>query len=256
MNHFLNKFFLFVAFFLPAFLSAQEGVKTPAVANKVTGKVMLVAFEPKMYMSDVDQSINKASKLSFDQIREYFRHQLDTQLKLKLQSTHGNIVTFYSDSAKMAKDLDYVYNNTSLSYDPVDKPTEPTTPATKKNPNIQNGQLTVEINNDKKFMNTKILNTEVLSYLTNKYKSEYFVFINEFDMKTNPDSYDIKTDSYQREITVHYTIMDKNGKLIAAGIATSSYSSKINDPKKIAAQCFPAIATSIAAKCNAITNQK
>lgn len=256
MNQPVKKLFLFVVFSFPSFLFSQEGVKTTAAVNKVAGKVMLVAFEPKMYMSDVDHNINKATKWTFDQIREYFRRQLDTQIKLKLQSTHGTIVSFYSDSIKMAKDLDYVYNNTSLSFDPIDKPTEPTAPATKKNPNIHNGQLSVEINNDKKFMNTKILNTEVLPYLTNKYKSEYFVFINEFDMKTNPDSYDIKTDSYQREITVHYTIMDKNGKLIAAGVATNSYSSRVNDPKKIVAQCFPAIATIIANKCNAIANQK
>lgn len=94
---------------------------------------MLIPFEPKMYMSDIDHNINKATKWKFEQIREYFRHELDTQLKLKFQSTQGNIVSYYIDySTKMSKDLAYVYNNTSLSYDLVSKPSNPTDSAKAK----------------------------------------------------------------------------------------------------------------------------
>jgi len=217
---------------------------------------MIIPFEPKMYMSDIDHNINKVSKWKFEQIREYFRRELDTQLKLKFQSSQGNIVSYYIDSAKMSKDLAYVYNNTSLSYDLVSKPTNPTDSVKAKKNAIQNGQLSVDVNTDKKFMNTKILTIETLNYLNKKYASEVFVFINEMDITTNPDSYDIKTDSYQRNITVHYTIMDKAGKLITAGIATSSFSSKTNEPKKIASQCFPSIASYIAAKYTAKANSQ
>ena len=105
-------------------------------------------------------------------------------------------------------------------------------------------------------MNTKLTNVEVIEYLNKKYLSEYFVFINELDIKNNMDSYDINTDTYQREVTVHYSILDKTGKTISAGVATSSFSSKENNPKKIVAQCFSPIATYIAAKFTAIVNPK
>ena len=48
----------------------------------------------------------------------------------------------------------------------------------------------------------------------------------------------------------------RSGKTINAGIATSRFSSKENNPKKIVAQCFSPIATYIAAKFSAIVEPK
>ena len=45
---------------------------------------------------------------------------------------------------------------------------------------------------------------------------------------------------------------DKTGKTITAGIATSRFSSKENNPKKIIAQCFSPTAAYISAKFSAI----
>jgi len=95
-------------------------------------------------------------------------------------------------------------------------------------------------------MNTKISEPKLLNYLTTKYKTDYFVFINQLDIKNNMDSYDLVTDTYQREITVHYSILDKTGKNLSAGVATSTFSSKENEPKKIVADSFSPIASYIA----------
>jgi len=253
-----NLFSSFVIFFFSISSYAQEGVKTTAPTSsvsKVTGKIMLIPYESKLYMSSIDQSINKVTNWNFNQIRENFRKQLDAQLTMKMQS-YGGAVSFYADSAKMSKDLDYIYKSTSLSYDLVEKPSNPTIATTDKTKNIKNGQLAVELNSDKKFMNTKIVNIEMLDYLNKKYKSEYFVFINELDINTDADSYDVKTDSYQRSATVHYTIIDKTGKLITAGAAVSNFSSKINEPKKIVSQSFAPIASFIATKYDSKVNVK
>lgn len=252
----IKKYFsvlFFIALYAISF--AQEGTRNSDTPGKtINGKICLVPFEPKLYMSEIDQKINQQTKWEWETIRENFRHQLDIQLKLKLQSTLS-VVSFYADSAKMSKDLEYTYKSTSLSYDLVSKPSDAKTPS-KTTSGISNGQITVEQNSDKKFMNTKLTNTEVLSYLNKKYASEYFIFINELDIKNDMDSYDIATDTYQREVIVHYSILDKNGKTINAGIATSRFSSKENTPKKIVAQCFAPIATYIAAKFTAIVAPK
>ncbi|MBA3972535.1 MAG: hypothetical protein H0X46_10445 [Bacteroidetes bacterium] len=239
--------------FSSTFSFAQEGTRNNEIPGKGTsGKVCIVPFEPKLYMSEIDQKINQQTKWEWETIRENFRHQLDNQLRSKLQN-NLSVVSFYADSAKMAKDLAYTYKSTSLSYDPVSKPTDAKAPS-KKTSGITNGQIIVEQNSDKKFMNTKLTNTEILNYLNKKYASEYFIFINELDIKNNMDSYDISSDTYQREVVVHYSILDKTGKTINAGIATSSFSSQENNPKKIVAQCFSPIATYIVAKFNAVAN--
>lgn len=250
----MNKVFisLFFSFFV-FFSFAQEGVKTPAPPKKeISGKIMVVPFEPKLYMSEFDQKFNAESKWNFNQIREYFRHQLSNYIKQKFQTVSSPVVCFYTDSIKTAKDLDYIYKSTAVSFDLIDKPTSPTT-NNKKESGIKNGQIVVEISNDKKFTNIKTQNPDLIPYLSKKYKSEYFVFINELDFNTVPGSYNPTTETYEREVVVHYTIIDKNSKLIIAGAATSKFTSKENNPKKVAALVFPPIAAYIVAKFNEVT---
>src|ERR1035437_7182232 len=100
-------------------------------------------------MSEIDQKVNQQTKWNFNQIRENFRHQLDGQLKLKMQSL-APVVSFYSDSTKMAKDLEYIYLSSNGSYDLISQPSSATAPI-KKQEGIKNGQVAVEINNDAKF---------------------------------------------------------------------------------------------------------
>jgi len=251
-----KKSLLFFILLLPLMLKAQEGVHNmPGAKKELSGKIMLVPFEPKLYMSEIDQKINQQTKWDFNQMREFFRHQLDNQLKLKLQSIESPVMTFYIDSAKTAKDLEFIYKSTSISFDKVDQPTAPTVD-NKKESGIKNGQLAVELSSDKKFTNLKLSNTELISFLGKKYKSDYFVFINELDIRTLSETYDLASDSYQREVTVHYTIVDAASKLIAAGAATSRFNSKINDPKKIVSQTFSPIAGYIAAKLDAVAHPK
>jgi hypothetical protein len=250
---YFKKQLLFCLFIFWALFSvAQEGTRTtttPAPAT-VVSKIMVVPFDPKLYMSEIDQKINQQTKWNFETIREKFRHELDTQLKLKLQSITP-VVSFYTDSAKMAKDLGYVYKSTGLSYDLVAKPSEANA-TVKKQTGIKNGQLEVEMSPDKKFMNTKLNDKEVLPYLHKKYQAAYFVFINELDIKNDLTSYDMTQDLYQREMTVHYSILDQTGKTLAAGVATTRFSSKENNPKKISALCFPVIVSTISEKFSAV----
>ena len=239
---------------LPLISFAQEGVRT-TVKKEISGKIMIVPFEPQMYMGDIGEKIYIESKWNFKQLSEYFRHQLDNQLKLKLQSIEAPVVSFYIDSAKTSKDLGYIYKSTSIGFDVIDKPSAPST-ENKKQQGIKNGQLTVEASSDAKFTTTKISNNEVIPFLSKKYKSEYFVFVNELDIRNVPDSYDIASDTYQREVTVHYTIVNDMSKLITAGAAKYRFSSKLNDPKKIANQTFSPIAAYIAAKLEAVIKPK
>ena len=237
-------------------LFAQEGVRTAADKKEFSGKILLVPYESKMYMGEVDEKINKQTKWTSSQINEYFRHQLDTQLKLKLQSVLSPVLTFYVDSIKTAKDLDYIYKSTAIRFDKVGTPTAPTAVDAKKEPGIKDGQVEVKMNEDQKFSNIKFTSNDLVPYLNTKYKSEYFVFVNELDIRTIPESYDLATDSYQREVMVHYTIVDKTSKLILAGVATAKLSSKENNPKKIVSNAFSPIATYIATRLSMVITPK
>lgn len=226
---------------------AQEGTRsTGNTSSRTMGRIMLIPFEPKLYMSEIDKKVNEQTHWNFNQIRENFRRQLDAQMQLKLKR-YSSVVSFYADSAKMYKDLNYIYTNTHLSFDPIDKPKSGTQVAARET-GIKDGQVAVEMSNEKIFTNILPNDLQVMTYLHTKYKAEYFIFINQLDIKNDMSSYNIHTDSYLRKVDVHYTILDKTGKLIAAGISSSGFSSKENNPKKIIAQSFSPVATYIATK--------
>jgi hypothetical protein len=222
---------------------AQDDTRTAANKDTVAAQLLIIPFEPKMYWSEVDKKINEQTKWSFEQICEYFRKQLDTQLQIKLKG-NNQIKSFYTDSTKMWKDLDYTYKSSSLSYDPIDKPTSPIqTNVVKKQ--IKDGQLQVESSDGPRFMNIKISDAEMLHYFKKKYNAQYILFINQLDIKTMMDSYNMQTGIYQRQTAVHYSLIDNNGKIIIAGVSKHNFSSAENNPKKIAQQCFSAIASEI-----------
>ena len=162
MLDFKKNIILASLLFFVLFSMAQEGTRiVKENPDKAVRKIMIIPFEPKLYMSDIDMKINQQTKWTFQQIRENFRNQLNAQLKLKLQST-APVVSFYSDSAKMANDLLYIYKSTTLSYDLVSPSPETKSPTTQNG--ITNGQLSVEVGSDKKFMNTKINFSRLLRY--------------------------------------------------------------------------------------------
>src|SRR3990172_9320085 len=103
-----NIIFIFLAFsVLPSF--SQDGTRIAKKKSSEEGwKIMLIPFELKLYMSEIDLKINQQTKWNFAQIRGNFRKQLDAQLKLKLQSI-APVISFYSDSTKREKDLSYIY---------------------------------------------------------------------------------------------------------------------------------------------------
>lgn len=234
-------------------IHAQNQTRSGSTAKPISasGKIMIVPFEPRLYMSEIDKKVNEQTKWNFNQIRENFRRQLDLQLQQKFKA-YNSVMSFYTDSAKTAKDLGYLYSSLRHSYDLVDKPSTITSKTIAKT-GIKNGQVQVEMNDDKKFMNAIVADADALPYFTKKYNTDYFVFINQLDIKNDPTSYNITTATYQRKVDVHYTIVDKNNNLIAAGIASSNFSSKENNPKKIVELSFAPVAKFIANKFIAAT---
>jgi hypothetical protein len=252
MNILKKLVFSFSAFILCVNAIAQEGTRESDAS--INGKVMTIPFQSYMYMSEIDKKINEKTGWSHEQIKEYFRRNLDVQLMLKLKGK-TQVVSFYKDSVNMAKDLDYTYKSRTLTYETID-PNGNKVTNSKQQKNITNGQLTVEMKTNKGYMTAKIINPGLLSTLNKKYGSVYFIFINELDIKYDLNTYDIAADAYQREVTVHYTIMDKNQKIISSGIAVSPLSPTEDNPKKIVETSLAPIAEYIAEKLTSATRVK
>lgn len=98
-------FFLFCIFCKPA--QAQDktistGTVTASNSGPKKHKIMLVPFESRMYLSEIDFQINKESKLSAKEIKSLMRDGMNEQLYKKLKSKMG-VVDLLDDTVKTKK---------------------------------------------------------------------------------------------------------------------------------------------------------
>jgi hypothetical protein len=230
---------------------AQKTISTKtSTPDRVYGKhnVMLIPFEPRLYMGEIDYQIAHETKLSSAEIRHRFRDGLNEQLNKKFRSQKYGVVDLMDDTAKFAKDTHGIYQYLSYNYMKVPDQNNYKPPVKeKKSKSVEKGQITVETNSDRRFMNARITNAKVVPMLYGKYKTDIFVFVNQLDIKASgsPDATQIINENPNRKIVVHYTVYTYDAKEINSGIAEVEFDSSLNNPKKIIDKHFATLASTI-----------
>ncbi|MBP7808589.1 MAG: hypothetical protein KA163_04815 [Bacteroidia bacterium] len=253
-----HRFYLSVIFlFCILALNAQHttinksGEKAPAPGKH---KIMLIPFEPRLYMSEIDYALNKESKLSGKQIKALFRDGINEQLYKSLKAQH-QVVDLMDDTIKTKKDLAEIYQHLVLEYMKVPDQKNYKPPVKEKQEQtIKNGQIIDESNTDQRFMNAKINTPGLVPHLYKTYKSDIFVFINQLDIKASnsggpADAATTTTDGF-RKLVVHYTVYTFDAKEINSGIAETQFPAALNDPKKIVSGYFSKLAQIITERIN------
>jgi hypothetical protein len=244
-------------FCLPLSLFAQVTTKTDVVkedpnAVKKT-KILVIPWEPTMYncSSDISRSISTETSQKYDQIEESLRRGMVDQVKKAFGSAYS-VVSLIDDTAKMKVDLHYVYEHTTMSFTPVNFPLNPThadSAKLKQLPGVQQGQVEAQSDDADKFMNTIVLNPNLLAYLKKKYNADYVLFFNEVDLDNDlgADPYNIQgKPEFNRSAVLHWTIFKTaDGKRVAMGKSKGKFLSTVNAPKKIIESSFAIISKSI-----------
>ncbi len=254
MKKLVISFSLFISTF---YLSSQNPTlnqKKNTEREPVTAhKVMLIPFEPKLYMGEVDRNFNAETKLSAKEIRYKFRDGLNDQLYKAFKASKFNVVDLMEDTVKYKKDLEGLYQYLSYEYLKVPDQTNYKAPKKEKEEKkIEKGQVIVETNGDKRFMEARLTNPKVVPLLYGKYKTDIFVFINQLDIlasgSKNPT--DPGPGNPNRKIVVHYTVYTFDGKEINSGTVEEDFDPALNNPKKIIDKHFSKIALVIVQRVN------
>lgn len=230
-------------------INNKSNEKAPAPGKH---KIMLIPFEPRMYMSEIDYAINAETKLSGKQIKAAFRDGINEQLYKAFKTQHL-VVDLLDDTVKTKKDLENVYQYLSYEYMKVPDQNNYTPPKKEKEEKkIDKGQIVIETDNEKRFMNAKVKNATLVPYLYGKYKSDIFVFVNQLDIKASNSGgpADLPATSGFRKIVLHYTVYTFDAKEINSGIAEVEFPANINNPSKIIATYFSKIAQTVAQRVN------
>ena len=211
-------------------------------------KIMLIPFENRMYLSEIDMQINKESKLNAKQIKATMRDGLNEQFYKKLKPKMG-VVDLMEDTAKSKKDLDNIYQYLGYQYQKVPDQANYKAPGKEKDEKtMDKGQLVVESNSDARFMNAKLKNPTLVPYLNGKYKTDLFLFINELDIKSVNSVPGDFSSATTRKIVLHYTVYTVDAKEINSGIAEVSLPVNVNNPSKIISSYFSQLADQVTAR--------
>lgn len=235
-------------------------------------RVLIIPFEPKMYISSADKQIAQRTSLTHQQIRENMRYGISDHMKHTIGGGLKSVSLLHIDTGSIGEDLGYIYNSIGYKYkalplDDVEKAKqneEDSKPINKikgsfnklvKNDQnrvnkeesgarIENGQIKSTVSYSEKFMNTSIHNPNLLDVLYQKYNADVFLFINELDIEEAASNArnGLSDLSYKRKVKVHYTIFDRNGKELHGGASIVYIPSTTNDMNKIVNNYFPTLA--------------
>lgn len=216
-------------------------VSTTSVIN-TKHKIMIIPFENRMYLSEIDFMINKETKMNAKQIKATMRDGINEQLYKKLKPKMP-VVDLLEDTVKTKADLANIYQYLAYQYQKIPNQENYKPPVKEKEEKtIDKGQIVVESNSDARFMNAKLKNATLVPYLSGKYKTDLFLFINELDIKSAvPTSGDI-TLKPNRKIVMHYTVYTVDAKEINSGVAEVDLPANVNNPTKIINTYFAQLA--------------
>jgi hypothetical protein len=251
-NYILLVPFCFCAYLASAQTTISNSTKEPVLSNeparKATAhKVLIVPFESRMYMSQIDHKINEETKWSQQKIRENLRFGLDEELYKSLKKKM-QVMSFLDDTVKYKKDLNTTYSKLGYKFVKVPNQAKYAAPKNEKDPNyVQKGQLAAETDTENKFMNAEVHDKTLLPGFNTKYKTDLFLFINQLDIVSEVATVGLTTKS-SRTLTVHYTVFTMDGKEINSGISKTDLPGDVNNPSKIASKYFSKIADEIAAR--------
>jgi hypothetical protein len=256
--------------FLPAiafcysinFLFAQQAelkVENTSADSILYHKVMLIPYDPLFYLSDAEQDIIEQTKKEPQLIRESFRRTIDLDIKLAVEKSLPCISMLYdADSIPSLKDaLSLVYSKTGYRYEkPMPLPFHPEKKDTlknKKNPlekesyDSKTAAQYITVKGTDQYMNAVVNKPSVLNDLYRQYGTDIFIYVNQFEIKTNYKScLDIANKIYKRELMLHFSVYDKNGKQLAGAYAMSFFPSDSNNAYDIMRGCFPDIGRFVA----------
>lgn len=232
-----------------------------------TKRVLVVPFDPYMYFSDADEEIAARSKMPRHKVREVFRRRLNVLIDPK---GYEAIYLLGATEKDSLQDLQRIYSSVSYNYEnivykggtrekeargengiEIGAPPEQTWLEKKKKKFItaQNTTRAKVAKDQGKYFGATINDPKVIDYFNNKYGIEYYIFVNQFEVKTNYEHcLDRAAQDYERNFLTHFSIFDRTGKLVVGNKVKIYYNSNSNSIFQIVNDNMQKIADAILAE--------
>ena len=233
-----------------------------AQQDTIYSSIMLIPFNPKMYISDVDRALTTKSELSPEEIREKFRLGLDVNLHAQIFTKYNSKPLLKDTSATAFKDLVRIYHSLNYEYAIPERTLLEVEEENKKFKNkikgffkkekeeetIEHGLFHDETSkevrryDEDKYLKASVTDINLLPYLHQTYQTELFLFVNQFEITTDFEScIDLQNGIYERVMKVHFNVYDKNNNMLQGDYSEVRFPSTQNDIIFITREHLPKI---------------
>ena len=232
-------------------------------------KILIIPFENKMYASSMDAEISRRNQLDYYEVKEELKKGIAEQILLSIGNKIPAVsMIHHRDTSHDI--LNYVYNSIGFKYDIIKSKDTIEEPKTKselikdrlnkfvKQANedvrheksnyqrgvISNGEIHTTQHNSQRFMNVIIHNPNLLDDLNKTFRTNYYIFINEFHIGR---AFAKQGSPYEkfRQISVHYTVFNQKGKEVDAGVSLAEMPENVSELRKIEKEYLSLVANEI-----------
>ena len=208
-----------------------RGMAQDSTANP---RILLVPFNPDYYFSDADQDIAQYSRKELKDVREDFQAGLNLYLNARIVSYtdfNSKSLLHVDEEVSAEDDLYQIYHGISYRQAKPKTPwleTESTDDAREglgeKLKHLFKKEDDAEVNpnsglmeesGDGTYMEAVVNYPEMLQYLAQKYGTQYFLFVNQFELLTHYEHcLDRSVNNFTRTVKVHITLYDASGQIL------------------------------------------
>lgn len=234
-------------------------------ASKEYSSILLIPLQYGMFESDINEIPEKGFMTNFQQAgynnNTLVRHSLDKTLFDNLLIYFDIKRLLYYDTKITKQDLEYIYESIdffayhqrikSFYYNFPNFSIFQIIGSSKKRWGINclASHQYKPMSKNPKLLYTDVIisDTNLVPYLTERYKCDYILFVNHMELKTRfRVCMDLLSNIYQKDIILHFTLYDKEAEKIIGGLVGITYAPSENDLIEIVEENFGILASLVA----------
>ncbi len=247
---------LFILVFTRCLAQNGPDVILPDTIKPLYNKVMIIPFEENMYLCGVQTNLAQESRKTHNEIVHFFRESTVLELQNQFLYRYNTVsLLHYNDTSR---DLFKAYDAVSYKFEviAVESEEEKTNTAIDKAKKIfkkkemksskfergstNNGQIVSLKNTEQKFASIVVKKKDNITYLSQKYNVDLFVFVTEFDIENDMSSaVAFVNGDYNRLLKLHFSMVNKQGKVIEKGLISIPFPNSLNNIYKIRSLYLP-----------------
>jgi hypothetical protein len=227
-------------------------------------RILILPFDPAIYVNDASMMWSKANDMSHDEIRETLRSELNRRLHIAMIDSCESVDLLKSYTKDARNELLGLY--TTVGYEMrrsmADKPEEPKeesgilsgffqkkktyTDTVVKTKRIDGEIQGKSYSTHDKYLHVIYNNPNFISELCKRRNLDKVLFVNQLEITGNyGDPYLSGNSKATRMIKVHYSIYNFNGRLLHGGHAATNIPFQLKDIDEVMKTYFPPIVRQI-----------